>query len=120
MTNKKKVVVRAKDGSSFRLVHMGYIPQEIYNEFLEHMVHEKEISVAEYIEKWTEKDFGVKIAATNVKGITRIKQLIQKRALDNMQLSENILNQCKITGALNAWVTDHMRKELQNESTLSR
>lgn len=120
MTSKKKVVVRAKDGSTFRLVHMGYVPCEIYDTFLEHMVHNKEISMAEYIERWAENDFGMKITATNIKGINRVKEAVQKSALENLQLSGSLAGQCKIMGVLNAWVTDHMRKELENEPTLHR
>ncbi len=120
MTSKKKVVVRAKDGSTFRLVHMGYVPREIYDTFLENMVHNKEISMAEYIERWAENDFGMKITATNIKGINRVKEAVQKSALENLQLSGSLAGQCKIMGVLNAWVTDHMRKELENEPTLHR
>lgn len=119
MTSKKKVVIKAKDGSTFRLVHIGYVPREIYDMFLEHMVHNKEISMAEYIERWAENDFGMKITATNIKGINRVKEAVQKSALENLQLSGSLAGQCKIMGVLNAWVTDHMRKELENEPTLT-
>lgn len=120
MTSKKKVVVKAKDGSTFRLVHVGYVPREIYDAFLEHMVHNKEVSMAEYIERWAENDFGMKITATNVKGINRVKEAVQKSALENLKLSGSLAGQCKIMGVLNAWVTDHMRKELENEPTIHR
>lgn len=119
MTSKKKVVIKAKDGSTFRLVHIGYVPREIYDMFLEHMVHNKEISMAEYIERWAENDFEIKITATNIKGINRVKEAVQKSALENLQLSGSMAGQCKIMGVLNAWVTDHMRKELENEPTLT-
>ena len=119
MSTKKKVVVRAKDGSTFRLVHIGYVPCEVYDVFLEHMVHDKEISMAEYIEKWAENDFEMKVTATNIKGINRVKEAVQKSAFEDLKMSTNLVGQCKIMGVLNAWVTDHMRKELENEPSIS-
>lgn len=110
---KKKVVVRAKDGDVYRLIHVAYVPEEVYTPFLE-LTHDRERSIAEYIESWAKQDGLGTFTVTNAYSLKCLKFAIKEKALISIATTELFSDECNITGSINAWVTEHMKKELNN------
>lgn len=110
---KKKVVVRARDGDSYRLVHVAYVQEDVYNAFLE-LAHDREQSIAEFIESWAQIDFNRRYPVTNLAALNELKNTIRSSALQSIAKTDMYAKGCLLTGSINAWVTEHMRKELDN------